>query len=365
MLVLILVAVQAWKLLGFSTAVQASTQGAVNFGTIFLIGLVAATSSCLALVGGLLLSVSATWLEHTQGETHWHRLQPLLLFNAGRLAGYFVLGGVIGMIGSALSIGTHLTGFLTIALSIVMIALALNILHILPKEYCRIPLPARLQKKIRTLTDSHHPMTPVILGALTFFIPCGFTQSMQLLALGSGSFLGGAAIMFVFALGTLPTLVGISVLGSYADGKFGRFFLTFSGCAVLLLGLANFNSGLLLTGVDAQGFIERTLHISQAHPVGNDPYVSIDAQGRQILAIYVQPGTYNPTRFTVEANRETWIYAIAQTPPQGCGAFMLVPAYNLSGPIQMGTSWLGPFIPTHDFVITCSAGIYRADVTVK
>ena len=362
-LIAILVLVQIWKALGLSTLIAPRTDGALGLGAVFLVGLVAATGSCLALVGGLLLSVCATWVERTQAETHWERMKPLLLFNGGRLAGYFFLGGLVGLLGSVISLNTHITGYLTIAISVVMIALALQILHVIPKKYCRIPLPRALHKKMKSMSDHHHPIMPIILGALTFFIPCGFTQSMQILALGSGTFLHGALIMFVFSLGTLPTLLGISFLGSYADGKAARWFLTFSGCTVLLLGFNNLNSGLLLTGVDAAGWVERTV-LRTAMNEGSDPYVTIDAQGRQIIAMYVTPEGYKPDQFTIEGGRETWVYAISKDVPQGCANFMLVPGTNLSTQIKQGGNWLAIGKQTSDFLITCSMGMLKANVHI-
>lgn len=364
-LIVILAIVQAWKALGFSAYLAPSTaSGSLGLGAVFVVGLIAATGSCLALVGGLLLSVCATWLQKTQGETHWHRLQPLLLFNGGRLIGYFMLGGLVGLIGSAIHLGSSTTGTLTIVLSLVMIILGLNILHIIPKKYCRIPLPKPLYQRIHGLTESHHPVMPMILGALTFFVPCGFTQSMQILALSTGSFVAGGLIMFVFALGTLPTLLGISFVGSYADGKAGKYFLLFSGCTVLLLGFSNLNSGLLLTGVDAQAFVERTLHVSKVND-GKDPFVTIDAQGRQIVALYVTDQGYSPGNFTIEGGRETWIYSIAKHPPQGCANFMMIPGTTLTTQIKQGGNWLGPILPKKDFLVTCSMGMLKANVHVR
>jgi sulfite exporter TauE/SafE len=43
-----------------------------------------------------------------------------------------------------------------------------------------------------------------ISGALTFFVPCGFTFAMQLYAMQTGSFWMGAVVMLLFAGGTLP-----------------------------------------------------------------------------------------------------------------------------------------------------------------
>jgi sulfite exporter TauE/SafE len=362
-LIAVLVVVQLWKALGLSNIIAPKTDGALGLGAVFLIGLVAATGSCLALVGGLLLSVCATWIERTQAETHWERLKPLLLFNAGRLAGYFFLGGIVGLIGSVITLKTHTTGYLTIVLSLVMIMLALQILHVIPKKYCRIPLPRALHKKMKDMSDHHHPVMPVVLGALTFFVPCGFTQSMQLLALGSGNFLQGALIMFVFALGTLPTLLGISFLGSYADGKAAKWFLTFSGCTVLLLGLSNFNSGLLLTGVDAAGWVEHAIFKTPVNE-GSDPYVTIDAQGRQIISMYVTPEGYKPGNFTIQGGRDTWVYAIAKDPPQGCANFMMVPGTDASTQIKQGGNWLHLGDMKKDFLITCSMGMLKANVHI-
>jgi sulfite exporter TauE/SafE len=188
-------------------SLDSTTEGAMGFGTIFFVGLVAATSSCLAVVGGLLLSVSAQWAELHETDDRWTKLQPLLLFNAGRLGGYFLLGGLAGLLGRSLSLTPWGTGFLTALIAVVMIGLGLNILHIVPKNFCRIPLPRKMQARIHALSRSQNPFAALTLGALTFFLPCGFTQSMQLLALGSGSFFLGGMIMLVFALGTLPSLL--------------------------------------------------------------------------------------------------------------------------------------------------------------
>jgi sulfite exporter TauE/SafE len=290
----------------------------------------------------------------------------MLLFNAGRLGGYFLFGGFVGLLGKALNPGGQVTGYLTIILSLVMIGLALRILKLMPAAYCRIPMPGKVQKRLMKLSKSNHPVVAVILGALTFFVPCGFTQSVQLLALGSGGFLSGAVMMFVFALGTLPALLSISLLSSVVRGKTARVFFLFSGALVLLLGLNNLQSGLLLTGVDAKGFVEKSLFSSSRDSVGNDPYVTIDEKGQQIIAMYVTPQGYKPDHFTVKKGLTTWIYAIADVPPSGCANFMQIPTYGVGNTIiKQGGNWVGPIVTSQDFVVTCSMGMYRATVTVQ
>ena len=54
--------------------------------------------------------------------------------------------------------------------------------------------------------------------------------------------------MLAFALGTLPALLSLSALSSFAKGAFQRHFLKFAGAAVIVLGVMNIQYGLVLTG---------------------------------------------------------------------------------------------------------------------
>lgn len=370
MLVLIIAGYVLLKHFGVFSLAK-SMEGVASLGAVFAVGLVAASSTCLAVVGGLLLAVAAKWTENHQGAPRWQRFQPLLSFNAGRLVGYFILGGLVGLLGSAITLSPRGTGVLTLMIAVVMIALGLNILKIVPKRYCTIPLPRALQKQIHGLSESHNAFAPAVLGALTFFLPCGFTQSMQLLALGTGNFVQGGIIMLVFALGTLPALLGLSVVSSMAEGKVMRWFLTFSGALVLLLGIFNIQSGLLLTGVDAAGIARTAISrfvSPEAAPQaqGSDPYVTVDAQGRQIVSMTVSNSGYSPSSFTIDAGKQTWIYAVAPQGVGGCASMLTDPTHNLSTPIAQGGNWLGPIMnPQSDFVLTCSMGMMRADVRVR
>jgi sulfite exporter TauE/SafE len=347
-------------ILSFSTELE----GVVSIGAVFVVGLVAAGSTCLAVVGGLLLSVSASWAQAHQARTTWEKFEPLLLFNMGRLAGYFVLGGLVGLLGSSIALSSRATGYATVAVAVVMIVLGLNILKILPKRYCTIPLPRALKKRIQNLSHSRNPAMPALLGSLTFFLPCGFTQSMQLLALGSGSFLGGATIMFVFALGTLPALIGLSAVSSVAQGNFARYFFKFSGAFVLLLGLYNLQSGLLLSGIDAHNTLGRAIGWNTV-AAEKDPHVMINERGQQIISVTVSDQGYSPSSVTIDPGMETWIYAFAPNGVSGCASFMTVPALNRSTPIQKGGNWLYLEHPTQSLVATCSMGMLRLDVNVR
>ncbi len=173
--------------------------------------------------------------------------------------------------------------------------------------------------------------------------------------------------MLVFALGTLPALLGLSAISSLVEGKTARWFLTFSGALVLMLGIWNMQSGLLLTGIDATGIVRSAVPgIAQPSVAGSDPYVTIDAEGRQIVAMTVTNAGYSPASFTIQPGLQTWIYAYAPQNVGGCASMLTDPTHNLSTPIVQGGNWLGPIAnPKSDFVITCSMGMMRADIRVS
>ncbi|HRH23615.1 MAG TPA: sulfite exporter TauE/SafE family protein, partial [Candidatus Magasanikbacteria bacterium] len=83
--------------MGIVNLVDAST---VSYGTAFAIGIIASLSTCMAVVGGLVLSMATTFAK--TGD----RVKPQIMFHVGRLVSFFVLGGVIGALGSAFALNT-------------------------------------------------------------------------------------------------------------------------------------------------------------------------------------------------------------------------------------------------------------------
>jgi uncharacterized protein len=209
--------------------------------TSLIIGLIASVSSCLAIVGGLVLSLSAKVSQDNVSDT-----KTFFLFHIGRLVSFALLGGVLGLVGSALGINFTFTAILGLVASIVMIFLGLNLVGVFVKN--KIALPSGIFNFFRRI--EHRTFTPLTIGFATFFLPCGFTQSMQVSALGSGSFISGLLLMLAFALGTLPMLVLLSFgSASFAHGKHAPLFFKSAGIVVIGLGLFALVAGLAGLGI--------------------------------------------------------------------------------------------------------------------
>ncbi|MFA5933754.1 MAG: sulfite exporter TauE/SafE family protein [Candidatus Paceibacterota bacterium] len=209
--------------------------------TSFIIGLIASVSSCLAIVGGLVLSLSAKISQDNISDT-----KTFLLFHTGRLMSFALLGGLLGVVGNAIGINFTFTAVLGIIASSVMLLLGLNLVGIFAKN--KVALPSGIFNFFRKI--EHKTLTPLIIGFATFFLPCGFTQSMQVTALSSGSFISGMFIMFAFALGTLPVLALLSFgSASFAHGKYAPLFFKSAGIVVIGLGLFALLAGLAGLGI--------------------------------------------------------------------------------------------------------------------
>ena len=209
--------------------------------TSFVIGLIASVSSCLAIVGGLVLSLSATVSEDKVSDK-----KNFVLFHGGRLFSFAVLGGVLGSLGQAIGINFTFTAILGIVASLVMLFLGLHLTGIFAKNH--ITLPTGIFNFFRKI--EHKSLTPLLVGFGTFFLPCGFTQAMQIASLSSGSFVAGFMIMLAFALGTLPMLALLSFgSASFAESKYAPLFFKSAGVVVIGLGLFALLSGLAGLGV--------------------------------------------------------------------------------------------------------------------
>ncbi len=217
----------------------------LSLGVIFIIGIIASLSSCMAVVGGLVLSISSNYARSKE------KVRPLLFFHFSRLAGFFVLGGVLGLAGSVFTISPVFYFIISIILFAVMLVLGVNLLDLFPfLAKFQLRLPKSFTEKIIKNDNLKNKLAPLILGAATFFLPCGFTQSMQISSMVTGNFWDGALIMLVFAAGTLPVLAAFSFTSvSFAKKPYGTVFYKTAGFIIIFFAVFNFINALVSMGI--------------------------------------------------------------------------------------------------------------------
>ncbi|MFH1366504.1 MAG: sulfite exporter TauE/SafE family protein [Patescibacteria group bacterium] len=301
--------------LGFGSLVNVQSQSSLP--TFFAFGLLAGLTSCAALVGGIILSLSKQWLDlYGQTDSTFKKLQPHLMFNTGRLVSYAVLGGILGAIGGQLKISLTFTSILVMAVSVLMFLLGLQMLGVKSLRAFQFSLPKSLTSRLSDERKFKGRYLPLLAGAVTFFLPCGFTITAQGLALLSGSFLQGGLIMLFFALGTtIPLLmIGLAGVKFFSHKKFAATFLKVAGVLVLFFALFNLNSQFNVLGWPSlSNFTFKTNSQAQANDDGFPPLIN----GKQVIKMEASVKGYSPSYFKVkEGIPVRW--EITDTGTSGC-----------------------------------------------
>jgi len=266
----------------------------------FVFGLIAGISTCAALVGGIILSMSKQWLGlYAHSDSLTKKIQPHLMFNIGRLISYTVFGAVLGAIGKKLQISLQISSYLVIAVSIIMFFLALQMLGLRIFRRLQITTPKFITRYIANESKFKGKYMPFLMGFLTFFLPCGFTITAESLALISGSAVQGLLIMLAFVLGTLPTLLflGFSSVKFSQKPHLSNKFLKIAGILVLFFAFFNINNQLNVLGAPSLSDLNK----NSIQVVNNNQNDSSLIDGKQVLKMEASSSGYQPSYFKVKA----------------------------------------------------------------
>jgi sulfite exporter TauE/SafE/copper chaperone CopZ len=346
---------------GWTSLSIGSPSSASGIAMPLLVGLTAGFSTCMALVGGLVLGISARHAEKHPEATSSQKFRPHLFFNLGRIFAYAFLGGVLGMIGSVFQLSSVMLGILSIIVGIVMLVLGLELVAIFPWiERWKMVLPKSVSRAagFGAHQKEYSHRQAMMLGALTFFLPCGFTQAMQLYAMSSGSFWHGALAMGLFAIGTVPGLLSVGGVTSLVKGVFARRFFKFAGLAVIIFSLFNIQNGYRLTGWSVPSNPSRAPIVRASEPS------VVTEDGVQVVRMTQTASGYSPNKFVVKKGIPVkWI--IHATALYACSGGISMPAFNIRQNLKEGDN-VFTFTPQEVGTIrfTCTMGMYPGMFTV-
>lgn len=355
-----LVMVAYFALRGTGLADIALDEQNVTTGFALALGLVAGVSTCMALVGGLILGVAARHAELHPEATAWQKFRPHLFFNAGRVLGYAFLGGLLGLLGGFLQISGGVLALLTLAVGAVMIVLGIKLTNLSPRisgtSFTLPPSIARFLGLSEHRKEYSHKAS-MLTGALTFFLPCGFTQAMQLYAISTGDFKTGAIVMGAFAFGTAPALLGIGGLSSIMKGTAARAFYAAVGILVIAFGVYNVRSAMAVLPFSGSSAAEE-INYTPAEPEPGAPNV-------QVIEMTQSASGYSPSTLRVKAGMPVqWV--ITSTSSFTCASSIVVPALNVERNLEKGKNVIA-FTPTQagSIPFSCAMGMYRGTILVE
>ncbi|OGL70848.1 hypothetical protein A3C09_00425 [Candidatus Uhrbacteria bacterium RIFCSPHIGHO2_02_FULL_47_44] len=345
----------------------------ITFISALILGLVAGSSSCLAVSGGLLLSVVGKAHDRLGSMSKSSRLQFTWMFVIGRIASYTILGGLIGFLGSTFSFSPLATGAITLLAAAYMIIAGLEMLELSPNWLkCAIPRPPKwLSNKILDADGNPNRFAPLLLGAATFFLPCGFTQSLQIYALTTASFTTGAMVLGAFAIGTSPALLALGYASGALKGKTGKYVLKLAGVFILYLAIGNVQNGLTLLGhpidfvsaAPSSGYrVVSPLDETNGTNKTNLPAVVNGVQQMKLQLTNTAP-FYAPANPTVVAGKPVRLEVEGSA--GGCRSVFQIPGLGVQLSLTK-TKNVTEFTPKKPgkYTFSCSMGMYRGTLNV-
>jgi plastocyanin domain-containing protein/sulfite exporter TauE/SafE/copper chaperone CopZ len=341
----------AIMLIGNSTGgidMTSKLNGATYF-VLFIVG-VLTSLHCVGMCGGIMLSQSI----NNDSKSKFDSMKPALLYNAGRVVSYTVLGGVVGSLGSVLSLSLSVKAGLQIFAGVFMILMGLNMsgYSLFRKFNIKLPWSACSVKK--------KPRTPFLVGVLNGLMPCGPLQTMQIYALGTGSAFKGALAMFIFSLGTVPLMLTFGALSGLLSKGYTKTLLKFSGILVVVLGIVMGTRGLALAGVNVPTTSSLFASLSggkasqSAAPVARP----IIEDGVQIVRMTADGAGYTPNGLYIQKNIPVkWI--IDGKSLNSCNGQIIIPSLDIERTLQPGENII-EFIPKdEDINFSCGMGMIR------
>lgn len=355
--------------------------------------------------GGLLAGLTSRESPVCDGDRHMSR-EPsgpavVSLFLAGRSGSHVVAGALLGLVGSTVQLGPEVRAALLVVAGIAVMVFGARMFRREPvgcaphrnvasratafgdkvialratvfggrtiASQATVPgdgtLPSGTGPAVsgnETLTSGFEPtasgegaLTPgaraaapgaraVMLGAATILLPCGVTLSTEVVAVSSGSALGGAAVMAGFAAGTAPAF---ALLGLALRRVATTRLAALAGIVALATGLWTIASGVSLGG---------WLPGSGGSPAAA---ATVRADGTQRIDVWATDRGYRPGVVTARAGVPAEIVFHLMGAP-GCTRMLTIDGRDVALP---ATVRLDPR-PPGSLRYVCSMGMYVGFIT--
>ncbi|MGN0983766.1 MAG: sulfite exporter TauE/SafE family protein, partial [Gemmiger sp.] len=274
----------------------------IGYAALFLIGLLT-SMHCIAMCGGLNLA---------QSMNSGHPVRGSVLYNLGRLTSYTLIGGILGFVGEKAAITLKFRGIVGLAAGMLMLVMGVCLMGNLS-----LPPLLRLPKPVRRALAALRRKGSFAIGLANGLMPCGPLQSMQLYAIASGSFLGGAASMFFFCLGTIPLVLGMGTAAGVLKMSWRKRMVQLGSALLVLMGLFTVQNNLALAGFAFPGAVG----------TGDGPVIAVLDGGAQYVTTTLRANGYEDIQ-VVAGIPVVWTIMADGKALNGCNNEIVLPAFD-------------------------------------
>lgn len=330
------------------------SSGNLTYATAFLLGLVASTSTCMATSGALFMTTVGKLRKDARSVTE--NIIPAVSFNIGRVLSYAVFGFMVGLIGNTLISGLNLGIYMNIIIAVLMLGIGLDMLNLIPlSSVSNLSFAKKIYAYLEDRLVRSPRKTSFILGAITYLLPCGFTQSVQVYALGLANPVSSSLMMTSFALGTVPVLMLFGFTSSMLQSNIYKQIAKVVAVVIVLIGLNYVGNTLALYGI--------TFKMPTIAQQTADPNVVV-RDGYQVATMNAGVSGYYPNTFTVKQGVPVrWI--VNGQNVYGCQGELVAPKIAVQKVLKVGENVI-EFIPEEKGLIafSCAMGMFQGRFNV-
>ena len=198
---------------------------------------------CIGMCGPIALAIP---LKRT---STFALLSSSFIYNLGRSLTYSIMGLLFGLLGK----GFVLAGWqnvlsITLGIGILLSLFIPNLPLLHNSSNLILRLLSKLKLHLSTLFNSYSKKSLLLIGLLNGLLPCGLVYLAIAGAIATGDAVKGAMFMYVFGLGTFPTMLSLAIARDYISISFRKrirkVIPVFVGTMAIMLILRGMNLGI-------------------------------------------------------------------------------------------------------------------------
>lgn len=313
-----------------------------------ILGLIASSSTCMATSGSLfLMTLGAIGRQKSEKRTV---IFTAILFTGGRVASYAFFGFLTGLVGQTLNKTMQWGSAINVVVATIMIIVGLDMAGLISVsgllgEGLRKRLFGYLERKL----FERPKQTSFFLGAITFLLPCGFTQTVQAYGLSLANPWQSALLLTVFAIGTVPAILAVGYASTWVKSSWYPMFLKFIGVIILFVGVISMVNYAQLIGIALPTYSSVTNQSIRYVPIEN---------GIQIARMDAGSTGYTPNLFTVRRGIPVRWEIYGQN-IYGCQGEIVAPTIQVQKVLRIGKNVV-EFTPDKEGIIafSCTMGMF-------
>jgi uncharacterized protein len=193
---------------------------------------------CIGMCGPIALSLPV------YGKSKVEKLFLILLYNLGRASTYAAFGALFGFMGKQFWLfGYQRTFSILLGISILLFLLVSKFLR--GKSGMIEAVLFRIKTSLASLLKSpSNSLSYYFIGLINGLLPCGLVYLAVSSAMATGNAFSGAALMFMFGLGTFPLMISLMIFGRFVSLSFRNrmrklvpVFITVTALVIMLRGM--------------------------------------------------------------------------------------------------------------------------------